>query len=477
MQGDLFNVHSQTAYDQIMEEVKKSIGVYFRVSGSSQSIKLQEKKAINWVEENGYSWSVDIEQFNENVLSANQVTMENRPELMRLIKAIESGQIKVLIIFARDRLARNYYEYMEIVTLILKYKVKVIIVGDTAPFSYNFLTEGVHGIQIQQDGTNIASRIKTVQSLYPNQKFGFINDKDNKRYLINEKYHFGILTFFQEVSYTYSFEELSKLLTEFKSKYKRKSVEDCWNLLRTPFYAGFDSKNGNFFRLPYIVPIISIELYKKVQKVLDYYETEFIKAIRMSEQEAFFHPTCSICGEKMTHRKGKVGGIPASYNCKSHKGNGISVPELNGEIIDIMFKVVNNLSQKKISKLAIYSTNKAIKGLMERKDQIDERMKRERTNFFSRNKNFQRNPLELVNRRNQLIQEQEFIQRQIDDLYYTKGILINIEKMIKQKLFYKIQTDEIYVYLSFFLEDIKISKNSIEFNVYFTNFLEGEFNV
>ncbi|MGG4548362.1 hypothetical protein ABER02_11270 [Rossellomorea marisflavi] len=44
MQGDLFNVHSQTAYDQIMEEVKKSIGVYFRVSGSSQSIKLQEKK-------------------------------------------------------------------------------------------------------------------------------------------------------------------------------------------------------------------------------------------------------------------------------------------------------------------------------------------------------------------------------------------------------------------------------------------------
>lgn len=243
MDRDLFNVNNPTVYDQIKEEVKKVIAAYFRVSGSSQSIKLQIEKAKNWAEENGYSWfeedgyfwSEEIEQFNENVLSANQVGMENRPELMRLLKAIEAGQIKVLIVFARDRLARNYYEYMEIVTLILKYKVKVIILGDTAPFSYNYLTEGVHGIQIQQDGTNIASRIKTVQNLYPDQKFGFINDKSNREYLINEKYHFGILTFFQEVSDTDTFEKLSTLLTEFKSKYKRKSVEDCWKLLRTPF--------------------------------------------------------------------------------------------------------------------------------------------------------------------------------------------------------------------------------------------------
>ncbi|WP_214482841.1 recombinase family protein [Bacillus sp. SM2101] len=476
MQGDLFNVHSPTVYDKILEEVKKSIGVYFRVSGSSQSIKLQEKKAKNWVEENGYSWYEDIEKFNENVLSANQVTMENRPELMRLLKSIESGQIKVLIIFARDRLARNYYEYMEIVTLILKYKVKVIIVGEMARFSYNFLTEGVHGIQIQQDGTNIASRIKTVQNLYPEKKFGFINDKDNRKYLINEKYHFGILTFFQEVSYTDSFEELSKLLTEFKSKYKRKSVEECWKLLITPFYAGYDYKNGNYFQLPYIVPIVSLELYKKVQNVLVYYETDFIKEIRMREQEAFFHPTCGICYEKMVHRKGKVGGLPASYYCKSHKSDGISVQELNKEIVEIMIRIVNNLSQEKINKLALFSIKKAIRVLKEKKEQLNEKMKMVRSNFFSRSKSTHRNPVELINQMNELKQEQEFIQRQIEDLNYTKTVLRDIEKIIKQKLFYKIKTDEIYIFLSFFLEDIRISKKLIEFKVYFTELMEGKIN-
>ncbi|MET3697138.1 resolvase-like protein [Bacillus oleivorans] len=476
MEGDLFNVYSPTVYDQIMEEVKKSIGVYLRVSGSSQSIKLQEEKAKNWVEENGYSWSEDIEHFNENVLSANQIAIENRPELIRLLKSIESGQIKVLIIFARDRLARNYYEYMEIVTLILKYKVKVIIVGDTAPFSYNFLTEGVYGIQIQQDGTNIASRIKTVQNLYPDQKFGFINDKVNRKYQINEKYHYGILTFFQEVSKADTFEKLSTLLTEFKSKYKRKSVEECWKLLRTAFYAGYDSKGGNYFHLTYIVPIVSLELFKKVQDVLDYYETDFIKAIRMSEQEAFFHPTCGTCGGKMAHRKGKIGSLPASYYCKSHKSNYILVQELNAEIIETMLKIFNNLSREKINKLAIFSTNKAIRSLKEKKDQLNEMMRRGRTDFFSRNKSFQRNPVELVNRRNELLQEQEFLQRQIDDLNYTKRVLVDIEKIIKQKLFYKIKTDEIYIYLSFFLEDIRINKNSIDFKVYFTEFLEEGFN-
>ncbi|MDF0728965.1 recombinase family protein [Cytobacillus sp. S13-E01] len=485
MERDLFNVQTPTVYDQIKEEVKRVIAAYFRISGSSQSIKLQIEKAKNWAEENGHSWfeeedcfwSEEIEIFNENVLSANQVGMENRFELMRLLKAIEAGQIKVLIVFARDRLARNYYEYMEIVSLILKNKVKVIILGDTAPFSYNYLTEGVHGIQCQQDGTNIASRIKTVQNLYPDKKFGYINDKVNKRYLINEKYHYSILTFFQEVSNTDTFERLSTLLTEFKSKYKRKSVEDCWKLLRTPFYAGYDSKSRNYFQLTYVNPIISLGLFKKVQDVLDYYETDFIKAIRLNEQEAFFHPSCGICFEKMTHRNGRIGGLTASYYCKNHKSNCIFVQDLNEEIVEVMLMIVNNLSREKIKKLAVFSTNKAIRSLKEKRDQLNEMMRLRRTNFFSRNKSLQRDPVELFNRRNEQIQEQELIQRQIDELNYTKKVLGDIEKIIKQKLFYKIKTDEIYIYLSFFLEDIRISSNSIDFKVYFTEFLEGELHV
>lgn len=476
MERDLFNLHIPNVYDQIMEEVKKSIAVYFRVSGSSQSIKLQKDKAKNWAKENGYSWNEDIEVFNENVLSANQVAMENRPELMRLLKAIETGQIKVLIVFARDRLARNYWEYMEMVSLILRYKVKVIIVGETAPFSYNFLTEGIHGIQIQQDGTNIATRIQTVQKLYPEQKFGYINDKKNKRYLINEKSHYLILTLFQEVLNTDSFEELIKLLNDFKNETKRKSIEDCWKLLRTSFYAGYYSKNGTYFRLQYIDQIISLEVFKRVQEVLDHFETDFIKALRMREQEALYHPSCSLCGKKMTHSKGKIGASTAFYYCKGHKSNKISVQELDTEIYELITKIVKNLSREKLNKLGIYSANKVIRSLKGKKEQLNGMMKNERNNFFSRKRIRPRNPKELLNQYHDCIKEQEFIQRQINDLKDTKTVLNNIEKMIKQKLFYKINTDEIYIYLSFLLEDIQVNKKSIDFKVYFTEFLEGELN-
>lgn len=247
--------------------------------------------------------------------------------------------------------------------------------------------------------------------------------------------------------------------------------------VKNSLLAGYDIKNDNYFRLTYIVPIISLELFKKVQDVLNYYETDFIKAIRLSELEALFHPTCGICGEKMAHRKGKVGGRAASYYCIKHKSNCISAQEINEETTEIMHKIVNNLSREKIKKLAIFSANKAIRRLKEKKDQLNEMMRLRRTSFFSRDKSLQRNPVELVNRKNEQIQEQEFIQRQIDDLNYTKRVLSDIEKMIRQKFFYKIKTEEIYIYLSFFLEDIRISSNSIDFTVYFTEFLEEEFHV
>src|SRR5690606_20367632 len=140
---------------------------------------------------------------------------------------------------------------------------------------------------------------------------------------------------------------------------------------------GFDSKDGNYFRLQYIDPIVSLELFKKVQEVLDHYETKFIKALRMIEKEAFFHPTCGLCGEKMTHRKGKIGGSTASYYCSNHKSNSISIQELDTEIDELMTKIVKNLSREKVNKLGIYSVNKVIRSLESKKNRLNEMMKRD----------------------------------------------------------------------------------------------------
>lgn len=247
-------------------------------------------------------------------------------------------------------------------------------------------------------------------------------------------------------------------------------------MLRTSFYAGYDSKDGNYFRLKYIEPIISLELFKKVQGVLDHFETDFIKALRMTEQDALFHPTCSLCGEKMTHRMGKIGDSTASYYCKNHKSNSISVQELDTEIYELLTKIIKGLSREKLNKLGIYSTNKVLRHLNEKKDQLNELMKNERNSFFSRNNINRKSPIELIEQKNKLEQEYEFIQRQIDDLKYTKTVLNDIEKIIKQKLYYKIKTEEIYIYLSFLIEEILVNKMSINFRIYFTEFLEEKLN-
>lgn len=428
-------------------------------------------KAENWIKENGYSLDHDIEVFNEKVLSANQVALEKRPELMRLLKAIELDQIKVVVVYVRDRLARNFYEYMEIVAIFLRYNVRVIFLEDNhAPFSYNFLTEGVYGIQIQQDGSNIASRIRAVQKLYPNKKFGFINDKVNRKYKINEKYHYNILTFFEQVSKANTFEQICNLLKVFKKENKRKSVEDCWKLLRTEFYAGQVSRNGKYFRLDYIEsPIVSLDLFEKVQEVLNTFQKDFIKAIKVSEEEAFYHPTCAGCNKKMVLKKGKL-GESAYYFCENHKNNTVTVRELNIELKSILTRIIKNISTDKLKRLGLYSINKALQKLNEEKYQLSETLKKRRRNLFLRNKN----PQEFIDFRKEHLLQQKLVERQIKELKDNQAILKDIKSVVENKMLDRLETEDIYVFVAFFIENVFVYEKSIDYFVYFTEFMEGE---
>ncbi|WP_017756792.1 recombinase family protein [Calidifontibacillus oryziterrae] len=451
----------------ILEEIKKHIAVYFRVSGSSQSIEMQEARAKNWAKENGFSWEQDIEVFNENALSANKVIMENRPELMKLREAIKSGQITVLVVFARDRLARNFYEYMELVEEFLQNRLKVIFVGETVPFSYDFLVEGVHGIHIQSEGKSIASRLKVVQQLYPPKKFGYVKTDDKRGYVIDERYQFMIKSFFEEIVVTESFEMLNECLKKYKSILNRKSIEDCWQLLRTAFYAAHYPKNEDFFPLDYVPPIVSLELFKKAQVVLDNFENDFINAVKRSEEIGYFTPTCGICNEFMKHNKAKL-GQSAIYQCSRHKDIQISVEELNKQIKTVLTTFINSLSQKELKNIVVYSVEDAIKKLELKLKQYQANLKAERFSFFIEVKSGE--PTQYIKKVKKIEQEIENLKRQLVDIRYTKTIVNQLIDSIKFNLLHKLDTEEMYNYILFLIEGIYVINHAIDFKLYCTEF-------
>lgn len=452
------------------KDIRNHIGVYFRVSGSSQSIEMQKARAESWASENGYSWDDDIEKFNENALSANKIAMEDRPELMRLREAIKSGQITVLVVFARDRLARNFYEYMELVEEFIYFNIEIIFVGDTAPFSYDFLVEGVHGIHIQAEGKNIASRLKVVHQLYPPKKFGYTKVEDERRYVIDERYQNDIKSFFEEIADAQSFDQLCEYIKKYRGIFPGKSIEDCWQLLKTAFYAGHYPKNNEFFPLSHVPQIVSLELFKKAQAVLNCFERDFINTLKHSEEIGYFTPKCGICNQSMKHKKAFFGNS-SNYQCSKHKSIQITVDELNDKIKSMLVKFINSIENDKIKKVLIPSVNAAIKKLDLNVKQHQETIEMERFNFYIGSK--AKNPINYLEKVNGIEQEINELKRQIVNLSYTKKIAKKLEQTIKLNLLHKLETEELYNFILFLVEDIFVTDNAIDFNLYCTTFSRG----
>lgn len=148
---------------------KYLIVIYCRVSSASQNLELQLSAAKRYLESLGLKENEDFIIFlNDYDVSATKLKISKRPKLMELISLIKEGKVKTDVVYKRDRLARNFYEYVDIVNVFNKYEVEVVYTAtNEAPFKNKLALEAFHGMFSQMEGQNISSRTSDARKQYP----------------------------------------------------------------------------------------------------------------------------------------------------------------------------------------------------------------------------------------------------------------------------------------------------------------------
>jgi site-specific DNA recombinase len=464
------NVQHSTRHYKVEEiRLKKRYGVYIRVSGSSQSESLQKEAAKKWLEANGIPIS-EVEFFNEHALSANKVVMENRPQLIRLLNAVKSGQVTCVLVFTRCRLARNFFEYSEIVDIFYAADIDVFFTCiETPPFSKDYLIEGIYGIQIQSEGANIKARLQDVHNMNPPQKFGYVKSGD-KKYYVDERYHHKIIKAFERISLVNGYDELLDLILRNKKELNRNGVEDVWKLFRSPFYAGHYQKGSHFYLLEHVQPIIDLDLYKRVQSVLDKFEQNFIDSIITSREQSYVTPICKECGKKMVHKNTKV-GESAYYKCPKHKNVCISTKEVSQYLTESISVAISSFREEDLKNVCRRTINKTIKALEEKKKELgNELMTIRRRYALNYDPNNQKNISQHMDRVKGMLAEIENINSQIVDLTNTHSLVNDLINVVKSRLIQEMSKEKIHLFVNFMIKQVTVSINVIELEVYLAEF-------
>ena len=209
-------------YKDVQYLYKGNVAVYCRVSTAGQNISQQINLAEIYLSQNNIN-SNDVKYYLDDNVSANKLSVDKRPELSNLLNEIRAGRIKNVIVQSRDRLARNFYEYIELIKEFYKYSVKVKFTdsGQVA-FSNDFVTEGILGILAQSEGRNIANKTNSAVRRFPNSIFGFniIGKRSEKKYIPNPELVHKIRTLFSNVANLTSADQLMELMLNHKNDFK-----------------------------------------------------------------------------------------------------------------------------------------------------------------------------------------------------------------------------------------------------------------
>ncbi|GEM_PF-2803139 len=354
--------------------LKKKVAEYKRTSSGGQDLKLQSDTNAEYFRDIPEEEKLVFTDFD---VSATKLSMDNRPALTRMTNLIENGIISKVVVYERDRLARNVYEYIYIVKLFYKMDIEVIFTAtDAPPFSKDLFLETWYGLSAQFEGNKISTRLSDARKRNPASLIGYIKKIVKKEhgtsqriYKADPKISEDIAQLFLAFSKVESREEIFEVIMKFRRLLNRNEFRVI-DILRTPFFAAhFEGVDGTYYELPNVDPIITLDLYKRVQEKLEEFERGLQQGITLSQKAAVIEPYCSKCHNQLKFKKGNIGetGI---YSCSKHRKISISTVELNEKIIESVKEVLSQISTDTIKKFTLKAINNHIKELNKRSDEM-----------------------------------------------------------------------------------------------------------
>jgi site-specific DNA recombinase len=403
---------------------KVKIVVYTRVSSDQQSLEMQLEASKLFVKDYNPD---EIIYLNDHGVSATKNKIEERPKLKELLELIRNDQVDTLIVYQRDRLARDFYEYLEIILLIYTHNVKVIFTA-TGHLSFNhdiesgMYFEGVFGMLSQIEGMNITNRTRDAFQKAPHSIFGYIVEKGNeaKTYTINPTYKATIQQLYQDCLAVTSSKELIELLLNYKKLINRKEA-DVFNILIRPFYAGHVKVNGIFERLNHVPAVVTIEQFKEVQSKLNHFVPNLNLASLKDEDLPFIVPKCHKCNASLVPSNSLENDL---ITCKKHSKVFIDRTMLNSLVDEVLIDTVKNTNIKEIEKRTLITLRKLQSTIKEKKDGLQ--------------KEFDENQWKLLTEVNfakekaKVLEKSHIIKRLQDDFRTFVENEVKIEKQISE---------------------------------------------
>ncbi|SEN76329.1 Site-specific DNA recombinase [Mesobacillus persicus] len=143
--------------------MKKTV-IYIRQSldqdKQKNSLEMQQITCLEFAHRNG--WLIH-EIFNEGMCSARLNKIEDRREISRLLDEAKKGLIARVLVFKRDRIARNTGQYIEALKTFQAAGVELYFTADNEPPVFNGpvgeFVEALLGGIAEQEGENIVNRL------------------------------------------------------------------------------------------------------------------------------------------------------------------------------------------------------------------------------------------------------------------------------------------------------------------------------
>ncbi|WP_017754229.1 recombinase family protein [Calidifontibacillus oryziterrae] len=170
---------------------------YYRRSTNIQenSLEMQRQMARNI----SYHKALLIdEEYIDDAVSSRKKTIKERFALQKLLTEIEKETVHTLLVYKRDRLARNAIEYLEIYHLLREKKINVIFTAENeVPIQYSPAGELIELLMagvIQREGEQIVERIQeTIKANFQrgitpgNLPYGYYYDRKTRTIHRNEE--------------------------------------------------------------------------------------------------------------------------------------------------------------------------------------------------------------------------------------------------------------------------------------------------
>lgn len=457
---------------------KKKKANYTRTSSGGQNLALQINSNAEYVKE---FEEVDVIEFTDFDVSATKLAMDDRPALNRMLKLIKQGDIDTVIVYERDRLTRNVYEYNAIVQVFYQHHIEVIYTGtDAPPFNYDLFVEAWYGLSAQFEGQRIKTRLSDARKRNPPQLLGYKkkmkkNGQEKQRYYeIDKEKQEEIYDLFKDFSEVQTYEDIFDVIMKYHKLLKRSDLRII-DMLQTPFYAAhYESSDGTYKALQHVEPIIDLKLFKKVQEKLNHFEQDINKGMTLSNKESTFIPRCGKCHQGLTFKKGNIGesGI---YYCKKHRTYSITVNELHQLIFDSLKIAIDNISFSELEKMTGRAINKQLKErqneLYELQIQLEKRCIKASQNFNPKDDSkVMRSQFQQIN---SLKDKMSRIDQIINQLKALKDEIHDVVELTKIKL-HSMEESEFMLLAELLISSITLQEDYVQFNYYFNDFFKEE---